>query len=283
MRALQPTPGAPRTGTRPTLQWQVGRLLLAGSRRQAFLDQRWIGALLQVTPPARRRSLALRLLSLSPHYFIYQWERYPRDWSWSQVLDAESERNRATRAQIAERILAPLISDEATVLDFGCGPGYLAARVRKLAREVVAVDVSRGTLACAQVLNPGPSYARLDRGGRLGLPDESIDLVYSIAVFQHIDPGQWPACFRDFVRVLRPGGVGVLHLAVAEQDAVAYHQPRGLRGRYSLRFEEHGSAEVSRALLGAGFVDVRVEPVLGGAGIDDDVGHQHVATFRKPA
>lgn len=268
--------------SRPSLGWQIARLALAGSGRQAFLHHRWIGWLLRVAPRRRRRALALRILSLSPHYFIYQWERYPSDWSRRRILEAESERNRRSRSQIAEQILTPMIGEHATVLDFGCGPGYLAGQVQALAREVVAMDVSSGTLACARVLNPGPSY-RLNEDGRLPVADATIDVVYAIAVFQHLDPAQWPAYFAEFARVLRPGGKGVCHVAIADRETAAYRPPGGLRGRYSLRFAEHSGKAVAAVLSDAGFGDVRIEPIAGAAGIDDDVGRQHVATFAKPA
>lgn len=255
--------------------------MLAGSRRQAFLDHRWLAALLRVAPERRRRALALRILSLSPHYFIYQWERYPAEWSRRRILEAENERNQRSRRQIAEQILAPSITAGATVLDFGCGPGYLAAEVGAFAVDVIAVDVSAGTLSCAEVLNPGPSY-RLNSDERLPVADEAIDVVYSIAVFQHLNPTAWPAWFTEFARVLRPGGRGICHVAVADRAPVTYNEPAGLRARYSLRFEEHGSDVIESVLSDAGFVDVRVAPIQGSVSIDDDVGRQHVATFRKP-
>lgn len=259
----------------------MARIALGGSGRQAFLDHRWIGWLLRIAPERRRRSLALRILSLSPHYFIYQWEGYPAGWSRRRILEAESERNRRSRRQIAEQILAPIIPADATVLDFGCGPGYLTGEVHRLARDVVGVDVSAGTLACATVLNPGPSY-RINRDDRLPLPDASIDVLYSIAVFQHLDPAVWPTYFADFARVLRAGGRGVCHVAVADRERVIYQQPPGLRARYSLRFEERSTSDVVTALNAAGFVNVRVAPIARAAVIDDDVGRQHVATFDKP-
>lgn len=268
-------------GQRPTLGWHIARVALAGSRRQAFLGHRSIGWLLRAAPERQRRSLALRILSLSPHYFIYQWERYPAGSSRRQVLEAESERNRRSRLQIAEQILAPMVSRDATVLDFGCGPGYLAGQVRQLAKEVVGVDVSSGTLACARVLNPGPLYRQI-RNEDLPLADETIDLVYSIAVFQHIDFAKWSTYFDHFARVLRPGGQGVCHVVVADGEPVTYRQPAGLRRRYSLRFEESSSDDVIAALRGSGFVNVQVRPTDRGASIEDDVGRQHIATFCKP-
>ena len=88
--------------------------------------------------------------------------------------------------------------------------------------------------------------------------------------------------FDDFARVLRPGGRGVCHFAVADRDLVIYREPTGLRARYSLRFEERTSDAVVSALSASGFVDVWVRPIGCGASIDDDVGRQH-ATFRKVA
>lgn len=281
LETLRRAPALSETKKRPSLGWQVGRLAFAGTTRQAFLDHRWIGWLLRVAPGRRRRSLALWILSLSPHYFIYQWDRYPASWSRRRVLEAEHERNCESRRQIAEQILAPVISPESTVLDFGCGPGFLAFHVRKFANEVIAVDVSSGTLACARVLNPGPSY-RLNRDAALPLADNSVDLVYSIAVFQHIDPGRWSAYFEDFARVLRPGGHGVCQVAITDQEPVTYREPPGLRALYSLRFGERTSDAVTGALSASGFVDVQVEPIGAGASIDDDVGQQHIVTFRKP-
>jgi len=266
--------------SRPSLVWQVARLALAGSNRQAFLDHRSIGWLLRSAPARRRRSLALRFLSLSPHYFIYQWDGYPATWSRRRILEAEYERNRQSRRQIVEQILAPWLSRDTSVLDFGCGPGFSAAQVRETVTDVVGVDVSSGTLACAHVFNPGPAY-RLNRNGDLPLADESIDLVYSVAVFQHIDPSQWSPYFDDFARVLRPGGLGICQVAIADRDPQPYRVPKGLRARYSLRFEERTTDEVSAAVAAAGFVDVQVQPVDVAASIEDDVGRQHIVTFRK--
>jgi len=267
--------------TRPSVGWHLARLGFAGSTHQAFLDRRLIGWVLRIVPPRHRRSLALRILSLSPHYFIYQWSRYPPDWSRTRVLEAEFARNTDSRRQIAEEILAPMISRDAVVLDFGCGAGFLAAHIHGLVEQVVAVDVSSGAVACARVLNPGPTY-RVNRAGDLPVRDASIDCVYSIAVFQHIDVAEWPRYLADLWRALRPGGHGVCQVAIAEHDPVVYHERPRMRGRYSLRFEERPSAEVAASLRDAGFVDVQITSVGRAASIDDDVGDGFLATFRKP-
>ncbi len=177
-------------------------------------------------------------------------------------------------------MLTPLLSPDATVLDFGCGPGFLAREIDARVREVIALDVSRGTLACARALNPGPSYV-LSPGPGLPVGDGRIDFVYSVAVFQHLDPVDWPAYFREFRRVLRPGGSGLCHFAISDEQPAAYRKPRGLRGCYSLRFEESTTEAVVDSLTEAGFADVVVTAMTDVGGIDDDVGRQHMVTFRR--
>jgi len=56
-----------------------------------------------------------------------------------------------------------------------------------------------------------------------------------------------------------------------------------LRARYSLRFEERTSEEVTAAFSDSGVVDVRISPIVATAHIDYEIGTQHLATFCKPA
>ena len=149
-RTLRPAPGR-----RQPRGWSVLQLALAGSRSHAFLDRRYVAPLLAVIPGRYRRPAALRLLGLSPHYWIYQWcDFYPGEQTRSQVLWAEFHRNERSRVELADKLLRPYLPPAGTVLDFGCGPGFLARAVAGRSGRVVGVDVSRGVLACASV-EPG--------------------------------------------------------------------------------------------------------------------------------
>ena len=93
----------------PSLSWRLGRLLIASSKDHAFLDRGWISPVMRLTPERLRAPLALRLLSLSPHYWVYQWtNRYPPYCTRQQILAAEYERNAASRQQLCDNLLRPI-------------------------------------------------------------------------------------------------------------------------------------------------------------------------------
>lgn len=272
----------------------MARLLVAGSRHQAFLDRWWIPWLLRTVPEGLRRPLALRLLALSPHYFSPRWaEGLSAGSRTSDLLDAEYERNRLSRREISDRLLRGRVRPDMTVLDFGCGAGFLAREVAPYVGEVLALDVSRGAIACAEVLRPGPnvSYIATSGGHLADISDASVDLLYSFAVLQHLDRSQAATVLAEFARVLRPGATGLCHFAMGEPGSHqgAWSLPRSkrsrlhsLRLRYSLRYDYYSLSEVRQLLAGAGLVVEGVVPIETIASIDDDVGREHLAIFSAP-
>ena len=118
--------------------------LAAAGASQNFLGASWVAPLVNTMPEPVRERAALRLLSFSPHYF------YDRN------IRAEAERNRRSRQALAEALIVPHLSLRARVIDYGCGPGYMARAVAEAADHVDAIDISRGVLACARALNGSP-------------------------------------------------------------------------------------------------------------------------------
>lgn len=274
---------------RPAWTWQVARILLAGSPEQAFLDHAWIGQLLDVLPRSARYSVALRIVGLSPHYFIHQWTpAYPTTIKRSVVLETEAQRNRESRKQIVDGLLTPHLQPGMRVLDFGCGPGFLASQLSPLVASVVAVDISRGVIACARHLNAATNVSYLNnRFSDLRiLPDSSVDLAISFAVFQHLSADQSLRFLEEFHRVLRPGGSAIVQFAVATDPGdMVSARPGGRQpflDRYRLNFRMSALEEVYALLKSVGFTDVTVRPVREVADIADDVGAQHLAVFRRP-
>lgn len=93
-----------------------------------------------------------------------------------------------------------------SALDVGCGTGALAARLADLGYEMVGVDPSEGML---RVLAERKSRVRGVRGSGTSLefPDDSFDLVLSVAVMHHIAaPDDVRRTLAEMVRVTKPGG-----------------------------------------------------------------------------
>jgi SAM-dependent methyltransferase len=55
----------------------------------------------------------------------------------------------------------------------------------------------------------------------LGFPDAHFDRVFCLSVIEHIPHDQWPACMREFERVLRPGGRLVITMDMETHEANA--------------------------------------------------------------
>jgi len=110
--------------------------------------------------------------------------------------------------EFVERIRGYLKSDD-IVLDVGCGIGRVEKFLAPLCREIYAVDVSRKMLKRARKrLKDYTNIHFIRNDGRsLGfLPDESIDFVFSVFVFQHIEKEDTVCYLADIYRVLKNNG-----------------------------------------------------------------------------
>lgn len=96
------------------------------------------------------------------------------------------------------------------VLDYGCGSGYGAAQMAKVASSVDAVDVADDAIAHAREQFPRANlrFHTIDPSAPLPFADESFDTVLSFQVFEHVT--NVDHYLGEIRRVLIPGGTLVL-------------------------------------------------------------------------
>jgi len=100
-------------------------------------------------------------------------------------------------------------------LDFGCGVGRLTQGLCAWFDRCCGVDIAPSMIELARQYNAhgGKCEYFLNASSDLQIfPDNSFDLVYSKIVLQHIEPQYSTSYIKEFVRVLRPGGLVVFQI-----------------------------------------------------------------------
>jgi SAM-dependent methyltransferase len=96
------------------------------------------------------------------------------------------------------------------VLDLGCGTGENLVPLAKRGADVIGIDISPELVQLARQRLHGYGLAATVQEGSAyatGLPDESVDVVFSMALLHHLD---LPAARNEIYRILRPGGLFIL-------------------------------------------------------------------------
>ena len=95
-----------------------------------------------------------------------------------------------------------------TVLDLGCGGGFMSEALAARGAKVIGVDVSRGAIGIAKrhAASGGLAIRYLVASGEgLPLPDASVDCVVCVDVLEHVR--SLDQVLDEVRRVLRPNGV----------------------------------------------------------------------------
>ncbi len=241
-----------------------------GSEPQGFLSAKWIGYFLSKTSQAKRRLWALRILSLSPHYFFKPDDPKYKGFSHNDYLEAVFKENSDSRVKIFEHILRPYFSAEDTVLDYGCGPGFLAVVVARHVKKIYACDISTGALASANILNPAPDleYIVADEAGFATIVDGSLDVIYSFAMVQHLTDEVFEIVLANCSRKLKPGGQLVLHIQLIDdvwKTEDQWKADTSLQGKIKYKYGLHCFGRTEQAHIDAverhGFTDIKIESI----------------------
>jgi SAM-dependent methyltransferase len=110
------------------------------------------------------------------------------------------------------------------VVDFGCGSGANTALLAGRGAHVWGIDISEDLLRLAQrrlAVSGRPGGATFIAGSAhdMPFPDDSIDLVFGIAILHHLD---LDLVSREVRRVLKPGGRAIFQEPVRNSAVIRF-------------------------------------------------------------
>ncbi len=102
------------------------------------------------------------------------------------------------------------------VLDFGCGVGRITLALARRYQAAIGVDIAPGMLREAERQASQRSIANTHFTESLaGI--EPVDAICAFSVLQHMAQPQAEATLQALVALLRPGGVGAVHILIGDR------------------------------------------------------------------
>jgi SAM-dependent methyltransferase len=110
------------------------------------------------------------------------------------------------------------------IVDYGCGSGGNSVLLANRGAQVSGVDISPDLVSLARRRmringRPGGASFVVCSGYDLPFPDQSIDVVFGIAILHHLDLAK---ASQEIARVLRPGGRAIFQEPVRNSRVVRF-------------------------------------------------------------
>ncbi|MDP9174132.1 MAG: class I SAM-dependent methyltransferase [Planctomycetota bacterium] len=160
--------------------------------------------------------------------FVKDWNEYSRSWEqqfgdkytylgdeWNDDATQERTRDEFYFATFADRFLRPKM----TALEIGPGGGKWSVRLAPRVKKLIVLDVAQAMLDRTQArlreanLHNGEFVLGNCKDFR-PIPDACVNFIFSYDVFVHLPLEETFAYIQEMNRVLKGGGMGVIHHAI---------------------------------------------------------------------
>lgn len=119
-----------------------------------------------------------------------------------QLLESETERRKKVKYLLRE--LNPLLTHETTYLEVGAGDCKVALEVAGNVKKVFVIEASDELVK--NIVTPDNFELIVGDSTEISMPDNSIDVVFSNQVMEHLHPDDAMEQLQHIYRILRPGG-----------------------------------------------------------------------------
>jgi SAM-dependent methyltransferase len=134
-------------------------------------------------------------------------------WNWNAAGE-EWSKSPEWKQSLIRCILEQEVPHRSNVLEIGPGGGRWTEPLLRRASQYVGVDISATCIEHCRARFSENAHARFVVGSGHDLAPvaaASVDVIWSHDVFVHINAAEVERYVAEFRRVLRPGGVGVIH------------------------------------------------------------------------
>lgn len=146
------------------------------------------------------------------------WEQRSKASASDFQLDRGRDPHDQETEKLSEQNLINFIEPQATqkILDAGCGTGVNIRRIHSRVTRIIAMDYSVGSISrCKRNIEANRiENAQIYTGSvtAIPLPDRCVDKILCMSVLQYLNEQEVRRAFQEFLRVLVPGGMIILHV-----------------------------------------------------------------------